>query len=378
MGKGATVAVFSFLVMAWVCACGGGSGASAPTSPAVTQVAAPAISAKAALAGAQIISLSDNTAGAVIHYTVDGSTPTAASPVYTAPFLVASNLTLNAFATLSGDKDSTVTSQKFAVNIPSATLVWSDEFTNTTGSNQQPDPTVWTYDTGNSGFGNHELENYCAWASTAAPCDPASPNAYVATDGYLHVVARQPSAGVYTSARMKSEGLFSLQYGRLEAKIWLPEAQGLWPAFWTLGNNIESAGWPACGEQDIAERVNAALSPDWNEGSVHGTGFTGDVGLGTKYYFPTGQTAAGWHTYGMIWKPNSVAYYIDDPTSPYATFTNPGSLTSLKGAVWPFDSGNSMFLIFNLAVGGDWPGSPNAATVFPAEIKVDYVRLYTN
>jgi beta-glucanase (GH16 family) len=376
MRKGATVAGFSILLAAWVCGCG--SGASTPANPAQAQVIAPTISSKAALAGAQIVSIADSTPGAVIHYTVDGSAPTTASPAYTAPFLVASNLTLNAYATLSGDKDSTVASQKFAPNIPPATLVWSDEFTNTTGANRQPDPTVWTYDTGSSGFGNHELENYCAWSSAAAPCDPANPNAYVGTDGYLHIAARQPSAGVYTSARMKSQGLFSLQYGRLEAKVWVPEGQGLWPAFWTLGNNIDSVGWPACGEQDITERVNAALTPDWNEGSVHGTGFTGDVGLGTKYYFPAGQTAAGWHTYGMIWKPNSIAYYIDDPANPYVTYTNPGSLAGLNGAIWPFDSGNSAFLIFNLAVGGDWPGNPNASTVFPASLLVDYVRLYTN
>ncbi|HEX4321060.1 MAG TPA: family 16 glycosylhydrolase [Acidobacteriaceae bacterium] len=370
------MAGFPLLLILWICSCGGGSGAS-PT-PAQAQVAAPSISARPALAGAQIVSLADGTSGAAIHYTVDGSTPTAASPVYAAPFLVASNLTLNVYATLNGDKDSPVNSQKFTPGIPSATLVWSDEFTNTTGSNQQPDPTVWTYDTGSRGFGNQELENYCAWASSSAPCDPAAPNVYVGTDGYLHIIARQPSAGVYTSGRMKSQGLFSLQYGRLEAKIWVPEGQGFWPAFWTLGNNINSAGWPACGEQDIAERVDAALTPDWNEGSVHGPGFTGDVGLGTKYYFPAGQTAAGWHTYGMIWKPNSVAYYIDDPANPYVTYTNPDSLSGFAGAVWPFDSGNSAFLIFNLAVGGDWPGSPDATTVFPASMLVDYVRFYTN
>ena len=348
------------------------------TPPAQTQVAAPTVSTKAAQNGAVIVTLASATANATVHYTVDGSAPTSSSPIYEAPFLVASNITLNAYATLAGDKDSTVTSQVFAPNIPSGTLVWSDEFTNTTGNNQQPDPTVWTYDTGNSGFGNNELENYCAWGSSTSPCNPASPNAYVGTDGYLHIVAQQPSAGVYTSARMKSQGLFSVQYGRLEAKIWVPEAQGLWPAFWTLGNNITTVNWPACGEQDIMERVNAATTPDWNEGSVHGTGFTGGTGLGTKFNFPAGQTAAGWHTYGMIWKKNSVAYYIDDPTNPYVTYTNPGSLTGLAGAVWPFDSGDSAFVILNLAVGGDWPGSPDATTTFPASLLVDYVRVYTN
>jgi beta-glucanase (GH16 family) len=373
-----TWAGLSVLLMALICGCGSGSGASAPAAPAQVRVAAPTVTTKAAKAGAQMVTLASATAGATIYYTVDGTAPTTASPIYEAPFLVASNLTLNAYATLSGDKASTVTTMAFAPNIPSGTLVWSDEFTNTTGASQQPDPTVWTYDTGNGGFGNHELENYCAWGSNSSPCDAATPNAFVGTDGYLHIVAEQPAPGVYTSARMKTQGLLSLQYGRLEAKIWAPEGQGFWPAFWTLGNNISTVNWPACGEQDIMERVNSALTPDWNEGSVHGTGFTGDTGLGTVYHFSAGSTAAAWHTYGMIWKQGSVAYYVDDPTSPYVTYTNPGSLGGLTGAVWPFDSGNSAFLILNLAVGGDWPGNPNATTVFPASLLVDYVRLYTN
>jgi beta-glucanase (GH16 family) len=376
MRASVTVSSFPLVWMVLMCACDRGSGA--PVASVQTQVAAPAVATKAAQAGAQIVSLATTTSGATIHYTVDGSSPTATSPIYEAPFLVASNLTLNAYATASGDKDSKITTQVFSPNIASGTLVWSDEFSNTTSSNQQPDPTVWGYDTGSSGWGNNELEDYCSWNSSSAPCDPTNPNAYVGTDGYLHIVARQPSAGVYTSARLKSQGLFSLQYGRLEARIRVPEGQGIWPAFWTLGNNITTANWPACGEQDIMERVNAALKPDWNEGSVHGTGFTGDVGLGTKFNFPPGQTAAGWHTYGMIWKKGSVAYYVDDASKPYVTYANPASLTGLPGAEWPFDSGDSAYLLLNLAVGGSWPGNPNVTTAFPASLLVDYVRLYSN
>jgi beta-glucanase (GH16 family) len=347
--------------------------------PVQTEAAAPTISTKAAQNGAVIVSLASSTAGATVYYTLDGSTPTTSSPVYQAPFLVAANVTVKSIAAASGDKQSSVTSKAFASGVASGTLVWSDEFSNTTGSNQQPDPTVWGYDTGNSGFGNHELENYCAWGSTASPCDPAHPNTYVGTDGSLHIVALKTASGGYTSARMKSQGLFSLQYGRLEARIWAPEGQGLWPAFWTLGNNIATVNWPACGEQDIMERVNAAKTPlDWNEGSVHGPGFTGDVGLGTIYNFPSGQTAAGWHTYGIIWKKGSAAFYVDDPAKPYVTYTDPASLAKLTGAVWPFDSGDSAFVLINLAVGGDWPGPPDATTVFPAELKVDYVRVYAN
>ena len=372
MRDGARRMIAILLLSGALCGCGG-SATGAPT-----RATAPAVASKAALGGAQIVTLSTGTAGAVIHYTVDGSTPNAASPRYSAPFLVAGNLTVKAYAAASGATDSQVTTQAFAPNIAPGTLVWSDEFSNSTGRNEQPNPMVWTYDTGSSGWGNHELEDYCAWNSAASPCDPASPNAYVGTDGFLHVVARKTASNGYTSARMKSEGFFSFQYGRIEAKIRVPEGQGIWPAFWTLGNTVESAGWPACGEQDITERVNAALTPDWNEGSVHGPGFTGDVGLGTKYYFPVGQTAAGWHTYGMIWKHGSVAYYIDDPAKPYATFTSPASLTALHGAVWPFDSGVSAFFILNVAVGGDWPGNPDETATFPAEMLVDYVRIYAN
>jgi len=199
----------------------------------------------------------------------------------------------------------------------------------------------------------------------------------VGTDGYLHIVARQPSAGVYTSARLKTQGLFSFQYGRFEVRAQVPEAQGLWPAAWLMGNNMATLDWPACGEQDVLERVNTASTPDWNMGSIHGIGFTGNTGFSKVFNFPAGQTAAGWHTYGMIWKPGSVAYYVDDPGYPYVTFTT-SSLSGLSGAVWPFDAGQSNYIILNLAVGGYWPGPPNETTPFPAEMLVDYVRLYTN
>jgi beta-glucanase (GH16 family) len=197
----------------------------------------------------------------------------------------------------------------------------------------------------------------------------------VDTSGYLHISAQQPSPGVYTSARVKSEGLFSFQYGRIEFRAQVPEAQGFWPANWLLGNNIASIDWPACGEQDVMERVNAALTPDWNKGSIHGTGFTGG-NIGTEFLFPGGETAAQWHNYGMIWSKGSVAYYVDDPTSPYATFT-PASIGGLSGSSWPFDNGPN-FIIMNMAIGGDYPGSPTSSTPFPSDMLVDYVRIYTN
>ena len=355
--------------------CSGAAGVNAGNTAGRASVAAPVIATRPAQNGALILTLQSSEPTAVLHYTLDGSTPTANSAQYFSPLLVSSSLTVKAIAVVPGGATSSATSQTFVLSIASGTLVWSDEFANATGSNTQPDPQVWTYDSGNNGWGNQELEDYCAWGSATAPCDPAHPNAYVGTDGYLHIAAREPAAGVYTSARLKTQGLFTFQYGRLEVRAQVPEAQGFWPAFWLLGSDITAVDWPASGEQDVLERVDAALSPDWNEGSIHGTGFTG-TNLGTRYFFPSGQTAAGWHTYGMIWSPGSVAYYVDDPSHPYVTYTK-SSISGLSGSVWPFDTGSS-FIILNLAVGGSWPGSPAAATPFPSEFLIDYVRVYTN
>jgi beta-glucanase (GH16 family) len=352
---------------------GGGGNQTAPPTITTTTNAQTGVQG-----GAEIVSLASTTTGAIVYYTVDGSTPTSSSQQYQAPFLVASNLTVKAIAIATGTS-STVTSQTFTLNIPSDTLVWSDEFTSSSSTPAQPNPLIWTYDTGNSGFGNSELEDYCAWGSSTSPCSTTSPSekvaAYSGTDGVLYIVAQQPSSGVYTSARLKTQGLFSFQYGRLEFKSLVPEAKGFWPANWLLGNNIATVPWPACGEQDVLERVNGPGTPDWNEGSIHGTGFTGATGLGTQFLFPSGETAATFHTYGMIWSPGSVSYYVDDSTQPYVTYTT-SSLSS--GMVWPFDAGQANFIILNLAIGGDYPGPPDSSTPFPSEMLVDYVRIYTN
>jgi len=325
-----------------------------------------------------IATIADTTSGATIYFTLDGSTPTTASQVYQAPFLISSSMTVNAIAAASGDTTSAVATKAFSPGIASGTLVWSDEFANSTSANTEPNPLVWAWESGNnSGWGNSELENYCPWGSNTSPCDSAHPNSYVGTDGYLHILAEQPSAGVYTSARMKTQGQFSFMYGRIEAKIWVPESQGMWPAFWLLGNNITTESWPACGELDIMEHIDGSNPPlyagaagpgyDWTQSSIHGTGLNG----GTPYH-PSGFSAAGWHTYGMIWSKGQIQFYVDDPANPYETFSS-----TTAGGTWPFDQG-PQFILLNLAVGGGWPGNPDATTVFPGEMKVDYVRIYSN
>lgn len=351
--------------------CGGSSSANSGGGSGPTPAAQPGITSAAAQGGAMVVSLADSTTGATIYYTLDGSTPTSSSPTYFAPILLTSTATVKALAVASGYANSAVASQAFSISIASGTLVWSDEFSNSTSANAQPNSAVWTYDTGGGGWGNAELENYCAWNSSTSPCDNSNPNSFVGTDGYLHILARTPSSSTYTSARLKTQGLFSFLYGRVEARIKLPEGQGLWPAFWALGNNIATAGWPACGEQDIAEHINQP-TPDWVAGSLHGP----SLNL-TQNYTATpanGFSASDWHTYGMIWSKGSIQFYVDSPSNVYASYTP----SSQSGSTWPFDSGNANFLILNLAVGGNWPGSPNNTAAFPAEMLVDYVRIYTN
>jgi beta-glucanase (GH16 family) len=366
------------LGVATIAGCSGSSNSVGCACPVQQTAATPTIATTPAQNSAVIVTLSDATSGATIYYTIDGTIPTTTSPQYLAPFLVASNLTLNAIATASGDLNSTVATQTFSPNIASGTLVWSDEFSNSGTANAQPNPTTWTYDIGTDCCGNSELETYCAWAFATGPCNPSSPNTYVgATDGYLHIVAQKPSPAVYTSGRLKSQGLFSFQYGRIEARMQLPESQGMWPAFWMLGNNITINPWPACGESDIMEHIDGSNPPfsvgatppgyDWTQSSVHGTNLNGGVP-----YTTTGFSAAAWHTYGMIWTKGQVQFYVDDPANIYETFTP----TNISGT-WPFDQG-PMFIILNLAVGGTWPGSPDSTTVFPSTMLVDYVRIYTN
>ena len=248
-------------------------------------------------------------------------------------------------------------------------LVWSDEFSY---AGSAPDAANWSFETGGGGWGNHELETYCSPKTTQAPCKPAEqPNSFVGSDGMLHIVARRdPATGAWTSARLSSKGLQSFQYGRLEARIRIPAGTGVWPAFWMLGDDIGTRPWPACGELDIMENVGRL--PAQINGSVHGTGFTGTP-LTTIYKLPSDDSfAAQFHTYGLLWSPGKIAYYVDDPTHPYATYTR-ASLPAK--AVWPFDDGR-YFLMLNLAIGGDWPGPPSVSTPGTEEMLVDYVRVY--
>ncbi len=235
-------------------------------------------------------------------------------------------------------------------------LIWNDEFNGPVDS--LPDSLKWADDLGNNaGWGNHELESY-----TSLP-----ENAHMDGRGNLVIHVESGPSG-YSSARLKTQGLFTVQYGRIEARIKLPSGQGIWPAFWMLGANITAIGWPQCGEIDIME--NKGREPSSIHGTVHGPGYSGSNGITSAYTLPGGRTFADdFHTFAVQWSPSSITFYVDGVS--YETVM---AATIGETAQWVFN--NPFFLLLNVAVGGDFAGQPNATTQFPQNMLVDYVRVY--
>jgi beta-glucanase (GH16 family) len=256
---------------------------------------------------------------------------------------------------------------------------WCEEFN---GPASSPDTSVWSFDLGNGGFGNNEVETYCGppgYPNSPSNCpssfSPGTSNAYLDGSGHL-VIQVINTGGTWFSARMKTQGQQNFQYGRIESSIQLPNTAnpGLWPAFWSLGSNITTVPWPACGEVDFMEnwspQVDNGPGPTANKTTLHTTG-TGGNGTGALYNFPPGQQAdTSYHTYGTIWSANMMQFYIDDPAHPFLIKT-PSDLAS--GDAWPFNA--QIFLILNVAVGGNLGGS-TANTPSPDQMLVDYVRQY--
>ncbi|HSY23266.1 MAG TPA: glycoside hydrolase family 16 protein, partial [Polyangiaceae bacterium] len=246
-------------------------------------------------------------------------------------------------------------------------LTWSDEFNGADAS--AADPTKWTHDVGGTGWGNQELEYYTDGMQNAV-VQGGNLVITATTVGASSLSCSYPSSGAceYTSARLKTEGLFSQQYGRFEARIQIPEGQGLWPAFWMLGANIDAVSWPDCGEIDIME--NVGKEPATNHGSLHmpATGTMNDDDLSGQYSLNSGKLGDDFHTYAVEWSSAAIKFYVDNQL--YETQT-PSTAT---GRTWEFDA--PFFIILNVAVGGAFPGSPDSSTIFPQTMKVDWVRVY--
>jgi len=244
------------------------------------------------------------------------------------------------------------------------TLRWADEFDGAAGS--APDQTKWNYDIGGNGWGNNELETY-----TRRP-----ENVFLDGDGHLVIkLIKETLKGPdgikrnYTSARLLTRDKFTQRYGRIEARLRLPFGQGIWPAFWMLGANSDSVGWPMCGEIDIME--NIGREPSINHGSLHGPGYSGGSPLTGIYTLPDGQKFADdFHTFAIEWEPTAIRFYVDGNL--YQTKTT----ADAAGKLWVFD--HPFFIIMNVAVGGSFPGSPDQTTIFPQTMTVEYVRVYAD
>ena len=241
-------------------------------------------------------------------------------------------------------------------------LVWQDEFNGRDGS--PIDKSKWTAEVGGRGWGNHELEYYTERIDNAFQ----SKGLLVIKAIKEEFTGRDNVKRSYTSARLITKHTFSATYGRFEARIKLPRGQGIWPAFWLLGNGIDKVGWPRCGEIDIMELIGK--QPSTVHGTIHGPGYSGGKGLSSSYSLTDGkQFAEAFHVFAIEWEPNRIRFYCDDIL--YQTVT-PGDLP--PGTTWVYD--HPFFILLNVAVGGDWPGNPDSTISFPQVMLVDYVRVF--
>lgn len=235
-------------------------------------------------------------------------------------------------------------------------VAWQDEFEGPAG--QSPDSSRWGFDIGTD-WGNNQLEY-----DTDRPANVSLDGA-----GKLAITARKEAymGRAYTSARINTLGRFDQAYGRFEARIRLPVGRGIWPAFWLLGSDFETVGWPACGEIDIMEY--RGQEPSIVHGSIHGPGYSGGDAVTGRYNLVGDGFDDGFHVFAVDWDPDRISWSVDETR--YQTVTR-SDLPS--GAPWVFDG--PFFVILNVAVGGNFVGSPDGGTSFPQTMLVDWVRVY--
>ncbi|NUQ24594.1 MAG: glycoside hydrolase family 16 protein [Saprospiraceae bacterium] len=233
-------------------------------------------------------------------------------------------------------------------------LTWSDDFNGNAG--QVPDASKWTYDIGNGqgGWGNQELQSY-----TDSP-----DNVSMDGEGNLVITAIR-NGNSFTSARIKTQGLFAQQYGRFEARLKTPYGPGLWPAFWMLGANIETVNWPQCGEIDIMEL--RGQEPHIIHGTIHGPGYSGGNPITKGYALTDARFDTEFHVFAIEWSKEKIDFFVDD-------FLYQRIERGDAPGEWVYDQ--PFFMILNVAVGGNYVGFPTDGTPFPQKMTIDYVRVY--
>jgi hypothetical protein len=234
------------------------------------------------------------------------------------------------------------------INIDYSTLAWSDEFNDTNLNSSD-----WNYELGNnSGWGNNELESYTN-----------SENNVYTQDGFLYIKAIKEGASSYSSGRITTKGKKEFTFGRIDIRAKLPVGQGIWPALWMLGANISTVGWPACGEIDIMEELGhqpekVYFTAHYNSG--------GHQSSGGNFTLSAGSFNDDFHVFSLLWQPTRLKWYVD----------NKEYFSATTNQIPGFPMNLPQFFIFNVAVGGNWPGSPDATTPFPQSMIVDYIRVY--
>jgi len=233
-------------------------------------------------------------------------------------------------------------------------LVWQDEFEGTAGT--APDSKKWGYDIGTN-WGNRQLE---------FDTDETK-NAYLDGEGNLVIKAieEEYNGSAYSSARIVTRNRFEPVYGRIEGRIKMPTGQGIWPAFWLLGANIKSIGWPDCGEIDIMEY--RGQEPAVIHGTIHGPGYSGADGIVRSVSLNGERFDEDFHRFAVEWQKESIRWFMDD------ILYHEIKPDDLPGK-WVFD--HPFYIILNLAIGGSYVGSPDETTSFPQSLLVDYVRVY--
>jgi beta-glucanase (GH16 family) len=231
-------------------------------------------------------------------------------------------------------------------------LVWADEFDGTALNSE-----FWSFETGNgsNGWGNNELQFYRTQNTSIQ-------------DGHLVITAKKEPFGgkEYTSSRIITKSKKEFRYGRVDIRAALPKGQGIWPALWMLGSNFDTVSWPACGEIDIMEMIGGGGRENTVHGTVHWQNEGKHAQFGGKTTLPSGTFSDQFAVYSITWDATSIRWFVDNKQY-HVIDTTPAELDEFR---------RNFFFIFNVAVGGNWPGSPNTTTTFPQHMIVDYVRVF--